>query len=467
MQSGSAQASRGTDGEGADSCNVFIFLIDTLRADRLGTYGYGQRVTSPSMDWLAQQGVVFENASAPAPWTMPSVASLFTSTFPCEHNMLTTYDRLADSVETLAERLKRAGYATYSLYGNGFIAPEFNLCQGFDFNRKSMVNEGRQVDDALGPAPPQPFFFYLHNVEPHDPWFYVPDQMPGFRDVSREVRQQMSFHLKQYKAAGEYDYRKKLSLGSNDQTAAQEEHLAALRGMRADLDELYDASVYLADAHVGSVIKLLQTRGLWDNTLFILVSDHGEELGERGGWLHDQSVYEEMMRVPLIIRFPDNRFAGRRIEATVSLVDVLPTIFDYLRRSDLADGARGQSLLPLIRGEVPENLESLAIPGMRLNTTRYYKPWVLSRGDTNLIVRLGRWKGICNFDLDTFELYDLDADPLEQQNLQVKHPQIIETMRSHAQTWYNGCRISPQQTEQVGQMSEETLETLRTLGYVE
>ena len=118
---------------------------------------------------------------------------------------------------------------------------------------------------------------------------------------------------------------------------------------RADaINDLYDGEVLQADDVVREVVQALKKRKAWDNTLFILLSDHGEELGDHGGWEHDHSVYEELVHVPLLIRFPGGKHAGKRVARPVSLIDIKPTILDYLGRPDLAEGCRGRSLMPLV-----------------------------------------------------------------------------------------------------------------------
>jgi arylsulfatase A-like enzyme len=454
-------------GQPPPDTNVFVFLIDALRADRLNVYGYSAHRTSPAADWLAEHGVVFEHAYAPAPWTIPSVASLFTSSFPCEHNMLSKYDRLPASADTLAERLQRAGYFTCSRFGNAFLGRHHGMDQGFDRLIGKGRTEGTAVSAALGDNPRLPFFFYAHNMEPHNPYHYAPPNAEGFRRVDWPVREQMKLHFKAYKSAGEYDYRRQVPLGTNDMTATQDEHAAALRALREDWNELYDCCVRLADARVGSTIRVLQKRGLWDNTVFIYLADHGEEIDDHGGWLHDQSVYEEVVRVPLIIRFPRDEFAGTRVDEVVSLVDVLPTIFNYIRRPDLADGARGRSLMPLIRGDDSARPETFVVPSMRHNTTRYYRPWATQRGDVNIVVRRGPWKAIWNVDVGSVELYDLSQDPREQTDVGAQYPQLRDLMRDYAAAWYQRCRQQTAPTEDVGDLDEETLRQLRSLGYVD
>ena len=448
--------------------NVVVFLVDTLRADRLGVHGYREHDNSPFIDWVASHGVVFENASAPAPWTIPSVASLFTSTYPCEHNMLSKFDRLSDAADTLAERMKRLGYSTYTLFGNAFVGPDYGMSQGFDHMRPKGRNGGPELNAQLGPDPALPFFAYIHNMEPHDPYHYAPPHTRGYRDVSPAVRQRMSKHFRAFKSSAEHDYRAQLPLGTNDKTAEQDEHLAALRAMGDDWSELYDASVHLADTRVGSLVQLLRERGLWDNTMLVFVSDHGEEMDDHGSWLHDQSVYEELMHVALIVRFPNDQYAGQRVSEPVSLVDVLPTIFDYLRRPDSAVGTRGHSLMPLVRGESEDRGEPLFVPGLRINTTRYYRPWVETRGNVNIVVRQKQWKGIWNADIDTFELYDLSADPFEKYDVHTAHADLVAAMSAHAANWYENCQTRTLETGTVdySTLDEATLRNLRALGYI-
>jgi len=339
--------------------------------------------------------------------------------------------------------------------------------QGFDVLVGKGRNGGKKVSATLGPNPPLPFFFYVHNMEPHNPYHYAPPHTPGFRDVSQELRDQMKLHFNGYKGAAEYDYRQRLPLGTNDMTEIQDQHVAALRALKDDWNELYDVCVRLADWRVATTVEMLRKRGFWENTLFIYVSDHGEELDDHGAWLHDQSVYEELMRVPLIIRFPRNEFAGTRVTQVVSLVDLLPTIFDYLQRPELAGGARGRSLMPLVRGEQPGHPQTFIVPGMRHNTTRYYRPWVTTRGDVNIVVRCEQWKGVYNLDVDTLELYDLSADPREQEDVRAEHPELVQAMRAYAADWYEHCQDWTTPAEDVGELDEATLRNLRSLGYVD
>jgi len=457
-----------TDSSNRPTASVVIFLIDTLRADRLGTYGYS-RMTSPQMDALATRGVVFEQCNAPAPWTLPSVVSLLTSTFPCEHGVVVDGQKTARSLEPLAWRLKRVGYATASFYANAYAGVMSGLDRGFDHRLSKPAISGEDVGPWLDGLGGRPFFLYIHNIEPHNP-YNAPDRLvqlfgrvpPGTKHAARR-------RLLQYRQLTRVDFAAGRPVGTTDNTAEQDRAMRRIAELQDDINVLYDAAVRQADENLGSVIEALRRRGLWDQTLFIVLSDHGEEFGERGGWQHDQSVYEELVRVPLIVRFPGGRFAGGRISEVVTLVDILPTIFDYLGRRDLSSGCRGRSLVPLIRGEPLGGPEEPIVTSVRINRKKYYRPYRQTRGDVNVVVRRGAWKGIWNVDVQTFELYDLSRDPAERSSATSQEPELAATMHRYAQDWLERCRLSGGQATPSGVegLDEDTLESLRSLGYVD
>ena len=448
--------------------NVVLFLIDTLRADRLGVYGYDRRPTSPNIDTLARRSVVFEHANAPAPWTLPTLVSLATSTFPCEHRTLDNRQQLSPNLDPLAARFKKIGYTTLGSYANAFAGPEYGLARGFDLLRASPATDGEQVARLLDRAADRPFYLYVHNIEPHTPFEFAPPHTDGFRDISRITRSKIASRYKLYRQSTRVDFAESRPLGTTDNSSAQYRHLAALTALREDYSELYDAAVHAADARVGSVIDELKRRGLWENTLFMLLADHGEEFGEHGGWLHDQSVYQELVHVPLLIHLPDESYAGHRVGEVVSLVDVLPSIFDYLNRPELAEPARGRSLLPLIRGETIGNADQLIVSSMRWNTKKYYRPWKEIRGDINVVVRRGRWKGIWNLEPDNFELYDLTNDPRERHNQVAIQTDLSGEMRRFARDWFETCGASAVSSpDKTNAPDEATLENLRKLGYID
>lgn len=453
--------------------NVVIFLIDTLRADHTNLNGY-DKPTTPTLAALAKEGVVFENAHAPAPWTLPSVPSLFTSTFQCEHGVTVDGQKISPSLRTMAERFHDLGYYTTNFFVNDYAGPVNGMDRGFDVCLKHQrYVDGGHVAKWFDTRPAdKPFFLYIHNIEPHNPHNADDTIVPRFGNVRPGARQRIGRLLSVYRpllrAGFDADPGQRQPLGAQDTTAQQDEVLSRLHKVLDEHLALYDATVYEADQRVASVIDQLKRNGAWDNTLFICLADHGEEFAEHGAYLHSQSVYQELTHVPLVMRFPKGEFAGRRVRDIVTLVDVLPTIFDYLGRPEVIGEARGQSLMPLIRGEKVKPAP-LIVTTVRMNSKKYYRPWAETRGDTNIALRTpdGRYKCIYNVDLDTVEIYDLPADPTEQKNLAAaeEHAQLAELVRRYAGEWFIACKGAARGTT-FQEMDEETRKSLEALGYL-
>lgn len=459
----SARAARSP---GDERPNVVIFIIDTLRADRLGIYGYDAHDNSPNIDALAAESVVFERAYAAAPWTLPSVASLMTSRFVCEHGVTDTRCKLPEDVSTLPERLQNAGYTTIGVYANSMVAPEFGFGRGYDFYQVSFTNEAEQANKALDLNPGEPFFLYVHNIEPHNPEFFAPEHTPGYRDVGKAVRDRIAAGYKGYRIATWEDYEAGRSQGTPDAARRQTQNMNRLVALQDDYEELYDAGVRLADRRLGSVVSALKQRGGWDNTLFIFLSDHGEEFHEHGGWSHDQSVYEELIHVPLLVRFPHGQHGGKRVADIVTLLDVMPTVLNVTGAADNDPGARGVSLTPIIGGGLRSDARFF-VPTVRLNTMSHYAPFPLPRGDDSVVVRQNDWKGIWHADIDALELYDLAADPREQREIAAPNPELAAAMQDFARQFRNACNSSATPSRRAAPLDEQTLRNLRSLGYID
>ncbi len=442
--------------------HVVFFLIDTLRADQLGAYG-NRSGDTPHLDALAAESVVFEAASAPAPWTLPSLASLMTSTFPCEHGLLVDGDRLPESISPLAERLRASGFGTLNLHANPYAGEMSGLDRGFDHHRQGLDANGRTVKHALDRTAASRIFLYVHNTGPHDP--YHETELGPEAGVSLEERKIINRQLQQLRRFGRADFANKRPLGTTDNSAHQQRLMTRLGEKKADLLSLYAKDVARADARLGRVIATLKQRDIFENALFVLVSDHGEEFGEHGGWQHDQSVYEELLRVPLMIRFPSARFAGTRVEESVSLVDLIPTLADVLEQPNLAVGARGRSLLPLIEGR--DEPEEIRITGMRDNRKKFYRPAHEARGNLNIVARKGTWKSIWNVNTGTVELYDLGTDPQERTNRASEQPATAAEFREASGRWREACRPAERQHEGPPHLDPKVIDRLRALGYAD
>jgi len=320
---------------------IIVIAIDTLRADHLGLYGY-ERDTSPRLDGLAAEGVVFEHAFATASWTLPSMTSLLTGTWPREHGAgyarsrggRRRFSRLRDDVPTLAERLQEVGYATGAVANVGFMSPRFGFGRGFDtYDWVSSTDEesrraGESVDRALAWIDANddgPFFFMLHLFDPHRHY----DAPPPFRGKFTEA------------------YRDRYG----DTLATLESRLEAER--QSDLEfhvAAYDEEIAYTDDQVGRFIDGLRERGIWDEALVVLTADHGESLHDHGERGHGSTLYNELIRVPLVIWGAAP--AGARERAPVSLVDFAPTALQWAGAA-APQGFPGVSLLGPLAGIEP------------------------------------------------------------------------------------------------------------------
>ncbi len=291
--------------------NVILYVVDALRADHLGAYGY-PKPTSPFLDRLARQGQVFDRCYAAASWTKPSIASLFTSLYPGTHGVgaRSHADPLPDAVETLADYFRRSGYVTASFSANPQATTLSNLDQGFDyvftpnaFPADRLGSKAGKVcaDDLNTRVLPwieahqeDPFFIYVHSIDPHRPY------------LSRPVP-------------------------------------ASLARRTNDIDR-YDAEIYLNDREIGRIHEKVEQLGLHEKTLFVVTSDHGESFGEHGRQGHGTGVYREEIRIPLILS-QQGSIVPRRVADPAHLVDLMPTILTHCGISFDGGSMEGMDLL--------------------------------------------------------------------------------------------------------------------------
>lgn len=401
--------------------NVLLVVIDTLRADKLGAYG-NQRGLTPFLDSLAARGAVFEHAYAPSSWTIPSMASFFTSRYPTQHRVVTFAQRIGDDEVTIGERLQQAGWLGGGYAANPNLQARFGYAQGFADWHADAPQDGDVDGDTLRAqglawldraAPHQhgtPALLYMHYMEPHTPY----DPHEPFR--SRFAVDEAGHVLDPQGAIRQMIDR---ATGGTVQVAPDEpmELVATIAKLLGDgipltqahalpLERLYDAEVAAADDQVRQLFDELGRRGLLDHAVVVVTADHGEEFFEHGRGSHGITLYEESVRVPLIVLGPGVP-AGSRVTENVSLVDVAPTLLALL---DLPPEPRfeGRSLVPTFfaatpgRGSGPDVLLQLerTVP-VKLDHRAHVRGLV--RSGTKLLV--GRDDGS--------EVYDLDADPGE------------------------------------------------------
>lgn len=406
--------------------NVIVVGIDTLRPDHLGCYGY-HRETSPNIDAFAAGGVLFENCISQAPWTAPSFATVFSSLYPSQHGSMDVHSKIRESVPTLATMLKEHGYATGAVINAPALKPEFGLSRGFDSYDMTPL-EGRIGDgttrDVLAWIDENmagPFFMFAHYFDPHIP--YAPP--PGYDDLFHkgyEGRIRNPFDLEGFSKARDRLFEEMKDLTEDDW---------------AEIVNLYDGEIVFVDEAFGDLMSGLEERGLIENTIVILLADHGEEFFEHGGFEHGHSLYDELIHVPLVISLPGRVEEGTRIRNQVRLLDVTPTVFDLLGLERPAH-FEGVSLAPYLDGEgsVDARAGSLLPPHIAYAEA-------IRLGAERKSVRARPHKVIYNLITAEREFYNLDDDPGEIDNIvdpggtfALLENTLFSTILSIDQTWY-------------------------------
>ena len=443
---GSAPASRLSSGPGADrvrvgarGANLIIVVLDAARADHFGAYGY-QRDTTPNADALFADSIVFEEAYCLAPNTKASVASLFTAQFPDTHGVVGMFVALSPEVPTLAEVLKENGFRTVCFSANPFLSLEFGFERGFDefheiFRQVNLkANELGQVPaELLGQAATswfqehgeERFFAYLHFLEPHNP--YAPPE--PFADRYRG-------------------------------DTRHETLIAA-----------YDGNLAYVDTVVGEVLSALERLGLVENSVIVLMSDHGEAFGEHGRFYHADTVYQETARVPLAVRLPSA--CGAKPESRseiIPIVDLMPTMLDLLGVAFPAS-MQGRNRLGLLAGEEEaEPFYAVSRSRGRDGTGGVERPEevVYALTTPQYTLMLGN-KG------KRVELYDRESDPGQRRNIASERQEVTATLRGQFEDWAKMQRARPVvlrggevlvSEERRAEPSDRTKEHLKALGYL-
>lgn len=460
---------------------VILIQADTLRPDHLQVYGH-TRETAPFLAQLASEGTIFQNAYAQAGWTKVSTPSIMTGLYPSTHGVAKLDDRLPASATTLAEVYRAAGYATLALSSVMFTGQFTNLHQGFeelheatstgDAGPYTSKTAREYVDRAIAwidRHQDEPFFIYLHVFDPHSP--YEPRRPYDTQWADGSKRDE---HIRQREAL-----RKTIAspfLAGRGMATREEMVKAGIdpASYIAYDKDWYDSSIRGMDAEIARLMQRLRTAGLDGKTAVVFLSDHGEEFHEHGRMWHGQSVYAEMMRVPLIVRWP-GQVQARRVEEPVQLIDVMPTLLD-LSRLTHPDGIQGQSLRPLLQanGNGPETARADAgwrpRPVVMEKRPEGNREFPNSMESTAIID--GQWKLIHNTsrpsDRPEFELFDVVKDPLDQTNLADQHPDVVKRL-AKALEGFRGmasqAKLKPD-SEAAGSMTPEQLQRLRSLGYI-
>jgi arylsulfatase A-like enzyme len=368
--------------------NVVFISIDSLRPDHLSCYGYARK-TSPNIDRLAREGVLFSNAFSTSSWTLPAHLSMLTSLYSLSHGVLTGNYSLDPERITLAEVLKKQGYATAGFVSAPYMDSIYGFDQGFDLYDDSINGTGKKenrhghkqitspllnnsIKKWLSENHQKRFFLFLHYFDVH--YDYVP---PSPFDTMFDPDY-----------TGNVDARKY----SSNQTIRYQMNSRDL----AHIIALYDGEIAFTDHHVGEIFSSLRELNIYENTLIVLTSDHGEEFFEHGRKGHRHTLYDEVLRVPLIIKLPESRKQSHKMDQLVSLVDIMPTVLNALGLKP-PEESQGRNLL---------------------DPNRPSDSFVYSRLQQKLVsVRSSHAKLIRDLKKRNHEFYNLIKDPEEKLNL--------------------------------------------------
>lgn len=465
----------------AGAPNVLFIVLDTVRADRLDLMGY-DRPTFPYLVELGREGAVFERAVAPAPWTLPSHASMFTGLYPSAHGAHHENNRLSEDRVTLAEILRRRGWETVAYSANPWISASTGLTQGFAVQDPVWLaqtapevsfawlaasslgwieadNNGRAVTRAWlrwldGWDGERPFFAFLNYLETHFPY----DRLP-----------------KEYLASFSPPGTSKDELAEASKAVVE----AELHGWRvtperaARVNDLYDASIRYEGDLIRRAVEAVRARGELDRTVLVLVSDHGDLLGEHGGlFQHTRSLVDHLLSVPLVVRYPPRIGAGLRISTPVTTAALLPTLLDLVGL-EAPPGIQTQSFAPLFDGT--------AAPGSPLLAEGYAEDGRLEAPDfvpRSPFDRLGvRYRAL---EEDGYKLivdstgrqwlFEPLADPSESVDLAAEHPEVVERLSRRLETLVEGYGLGAldrRLAESDAEIDPKVREKLRALGYVQ
>ncbi len=438
--------------------NIVLISIDTLRADHVGLYGY-ERGTTPRLDALGAESLVFERAYSSASHTLPAHVSLLTGVEPYHHGVITSDDALPAEISTLARLLSEAGYQTGGFVNSGYLHKKFGLARGFDvydFAHNQQLRESiqgpsfgrtaeetnRAIERWLDTAETnRPLFLFAHYYDVHSDWGRLAYEAPA--------EQRARFELPRPRS-------RQLDPGEEESAST---HLQSLNRERVELGlaerdwlrSLYDAGIAYTDGQVGALLDALADRGWLEQSLVIVTSDHGEEFQEHGLLLHEQ-VYEELMRVPLIIRLPPERTTSGprtgRIEALVRHVDLLPSVLEWVGLP-VPDGLAGRSLLPLVAGRDA---------GPRIAVLQNQRSSQIGVSD-------GRAKLVIDTSTERTQLFDLERDPGE--TIDRSDGAEAEIRRLQAQRRQHLARAPRRPVAPSVPVDPVVAESLRALGYTE
>jgi arylsulfatase A-like enzyme len=411
------------------NCNVILVTIDALCADHLGLYGYS-RDTSDTFERLSANSIVYGNVYAQSSWTRTSMASMLTGRYPAHHGVLTEKKEsyLDDDFLTLPEVFKNNGYSTAGYVANANLKQEFGFSQGFDHYREGLGGWRtgailKEVVEWIEPRKSQPFFIWMHLNEPHDP--YTPpegyDELYG-KDSAELIRPLNT--SREFMLAPPGDKELRINLTNAD---------------LARMVDLYDGEIKYVNDEFGVLMTKLSRMGLTDNTIIVVTADHGEEFQDHGRLFHGHSLYEELVRIPLLIYVP--QVPAKRMPGPVELIDVYPTLCDLT----------GLSFEGNVDGVSLAEKDSKNI---------VYSETDFRTSSLSMVVDLDM-KFIHDWKTGESILFDLKTDPGEKKPLS-----LTESEKQKYMDLIQNYRTNPYTPKGSAEVSEETTKQLKELGYI-
>lgn len=426
-----------------------VVVIDTVRRDALGCYGNPRRL-SPALDALAAEGVRFDQAVSTSGWTLPSIVSLLTGTWPTLHGAVGkkgTLTAIREEVFTAAEFFKLHGYNTLGWANCAFLSPMLGVKRGFDvYDCRHAYNQSiRRADETvaamlveLESRRGQKNFVFLHLFDPHLDY----DPPPGYAARLTGGRQEPPLPLG-WQACHDF-----------------EREGGARPPIQADIDYVkaaYYGEINFVDDQIAHLVHALKDQELYDDCTLVVLADHGEEFWDHGEFEHGHTLYDELIHIPLIIKPPRGLArAGLAVPAQVRIIDIMPTLLE-IAGIDSPVSFEGASLLPHLQGRPQPDRPALS------ESTLY--------GSEKLAWRTGTHKYIFDTDAQAsprIRVYDLRADPGEQHNLAAVQPELVAALRTRFEDFFARLRqrADDMSVPSVADMGPDHIQSLKSLGYI-
>lgn len=442
--------------------NIVLISLDTVRQDYLSCYGYNKQ-TSPGLDKLAEDSALFFNTYSTSSWTLPAHISLLTALNCLHHQVYYPLEKMNTQTTTLADILRSYDYTSAAFTGGGYLSSSYGFSKGFDLYQEIKLhgNKAIRFDEAerlaelsvkwLQDNKDKKFFLFLHTYQPHDPYANLSPSGKLFLDEDAEWKQLRMESL--FEENGRFA------------TSFSEKE-------KRNIIALYEGEIrYTDEIFVQTIINELKNLNLYDNTMVIVTSDHGEEFYDHTAWLHDHSVYNEAIKIPLIIKFPYSDHKGKKIGSITRITDIAPTILDQLNIKSKPYNFDGKTLFPVLENR--ENTERIYITDLAL---RQFKdtPDLMATNYKNYKLILNKntispyvLANSTDFNKMKIELYNIKEDPGETKNLAgaTKHRSLCLRLIRELLAKYEKVEQEKKAKDEIV-LDSSLEERLRALGYI-